>query len=331
MSVSSLLQRLNNKGKVQQTLLALPKPSASPSPSPRPAAVASGPRPVDPVVAQLKEKRRLEREKAEAQARAKKGLPEKKPKLALARSTGGSSHKPSGASGRKPAAKPKPALPDPPVRAARPKLSFDELMNKAKKIDTTTLGISLKQRTPEGGSKEQPPRKLKPLERMAAKARAQPDRPVRLERPEPRRPQMGSKRPPLGRPAPKPVARQPSQAVQQRLQQRKKSHDDDEDDEEEEDDFVVDDDSMDEGVEEGEEGGAEYDRDEIWAMFNRGRKRLYYTRYDDYDSDDMEATGAEVLEEETRSRRRAMAEDQRELLEEQRQAEEKRRRKLQRR
>lgn len=62
----------------------------------------------------------------------------------------------------------------------------------------------------------------------------------------------------------------------------------------------------------------DYDRDEIWSMFNKGRKRLYYDRYDDEDSDDMEATGAEILEEEMRSKRRAVEEDKRELMEEQR-------------
>ncbi|GMG45345.1 unnamed protein product [Ambrosiozyma monospora] len=42
-----------------------------------------------------------------------------------------------------------------------------------------------------------------------------------------------------------------------------------------------------------------YDRDAIWSIFNRGRKRNYYDDYDD-DDDDMEATGGEILEDEER-------------------------------
>ncbi|CCF56544.1 hypothetical protein KAFR_0B02460 [Kazachstania africana CBS 2517] len=55
-----------------------------------------------------------------------------------------------------------------------------------------------------------------------------------------------------------------------------------------------------------------YDRDEIWAMFNRGKKRDPYA-YDDYDEgDDMEANEMEILEEEEYARKMAKLEDKRE-------------------
>ena len=55
-----------------------------------------------------------------------------------------------------------------------------------------------------------------------------------------------------------------------------------------------------------------YSKDEIWEIFNRGKKRSYYDRYDDYDSDDMEATGTEILEDEERTLKQAKLDDLRE-------------------
>lgn len=69
-----------------------------------------------------------------------------------------------------------------------------------------------------------------------------------------------------------------------------------------------------------------YDRDEIWSMFNRGKRRSDYV--DDYeDFSDMEATGADVLMEEQRSARQAREEDEAEERELKRRALEKARRK----
>lgn len=56
---------------------------------------------------------------------------------------------------------------------------------------------------------------------------------------------------------------------------------------------------------------AGYDRDEIWAMFNRGKRRSDYA-FDDYEDDDMEANEMEILEEEEQARRMARLEDKRE-------------------
>lgn len=58
-----------------------------------------------------------------------------------------------------------------------------------------------------------------------------------------------------------------------------------------------------------------YDRDEIWAMFNKGRKRSY-NEYMDYEEEDdfdaMEANEMEILEEEEEAARMARLEDKRE-------------------
>lgn len=64
-----------------------------------------------------------------------------------------------------------------------------------------------------------------------------------------------------------------------------------------------------------------YSKDEIWEIFNRGKKRSYYN--DDYDSDDMEATGTEILEDEERTLKQAKLDDLREQRELERRALEK--------
>lgn len=54
-----------------------------------------------------------------------------------------------------------------------------------------------------------------------------------------------------------------------------------------------------------------YDRDEIWALFNKGKRRSDYA-FDDEDEDDMEANEGEIIEEEERARKMARLEDKRE-------------------
>lgn len=75
---------------------------------------------------------------------------------------------------------------------------------------------------------------------------------------------------------------------------------------------------MDDFIEDDEEEGrvpAEedpgYDRDEIWALFNRGKRRSDYA-FDDDDEDDMEANEMEIIEEEEKARKMARLEDKRE-------------------
>lgn len=69
-----------------------------------------------------------------------------------------------------------------------------------------------------------------------------------------------------------------------------------------------------------------YDREEIWSMFSRGKRRADYMEYED-DLSDMEATGEDVLREEMRSTRMARREDEEQERELRRHAEEKARRK----
>ncbi|EJS43950.1 spt2p [Saccharomyces arboricola H-6] len=69
-----------------------------------------------------------------------------------------------------------------------------------------------------------------------------------------------------------------------------------------------------------------YDRDEIWAMFNRGKKRSEYD-YDDLEDDNMEANEMEILEEEETARKMARLEDKREEAWLKKHEEEKKRRK----
>ena len=338
MSLASILQRVQNKGK-------LPVKSGDENPKEHPQKPSSSrpsppkSRQVDPVVAQLKEKRRLENELKLQQAREKKGLPPLKRQTAKL-STARAPSKPR-THGTKPGAQPTPRQPHKPAGSAHPagpahpagsapraasvpakKLKFTELMKRASKIDQSQLSINIRPKTasPEVSSKPKPavkPTILKKPGKMAPlKASSEPANRTT--------PQSKAR-------APIPI-RKPSSVLEQKLKSKsgptkqsssRYQYDNDEyGDDEELDGFVVSDEEEQNQYEE-----ADYDRDEIWAMFNKGRKRSYYDRYDDYDSDDMEATGAEILDEEFRSRRTAELEDKREALEEQRLAAAKRARK----
>lgn len=327
MGVTSLLERINNKGKVAASASSQPpRPTARKAP-PKPVPSPASSRPVDPVVAALKEKRRLENKQKEDQLRAKKGLPPRQERRAAPqkqtreRERGEPSKRtPKSRVHTKQSSSAPP--PPPPLRRPREKLSFDQLMKKAKLVDAKTLLVNYKPKSDSDPVSNKPAR-MKPLERYAAKEAA-------MMRPPPTRPppssrvRVAGKKPPSKKPPSlaiqKPVIRAPNKALQERLQQRKRQqYEEDSEDEDDDDGFVVDDD-------EGgyNDHGGDFDRDEIWALFNRGKKRTY--AYDDYDLDDMEATGAEVLAEESRSRRSAMMEDQREAEDEFRRAEAKRKR-----
>lgn len=342
---------------------------------------------VDPVVAQLKEKRRLEKEKKEQEMRQKKGLaPKTSSKPSAPRSTApsgprqpSSSSSSSRSNGSRNQGRPSstraplhgaPLFPSSFVERKPPakKLNFNDLMKKASTIDQATLALSIKgkSKSPEhtkpvkGGLNNNSANEgrrptLRDIQRAPHTKQRPPSSSTRTNG-ESAKSRYGSPQPIIREPvsvrAPIPV-RGPSAHLLQKLKSKKEAprlsnnrnvpsirngaagyddHDNYSDDDEL-DSFVVDDEE-----EEEEEYGQEqhygqsrrndiyshkdtgYDRDEIWAMFNRGRKRSYYNSYDDYDSDDMEATGAEILEEETRSRRQAEVEDRRELEEEKRRA-----------
>ena len=290
-------------------------------------------RPVDPVVARLKALRKAETDRKEQERRDKKGLqPKKIPKKIPIRTGPTKKTTPSMQQ-----TTPKPVAPPPP---ARKKIKFNELMKKAQLIDHKKLSITpaIKSRLlvldarptksgaprraggpnePEMGTKVRLNTTQLPARRPAGKRPPRPESSSVEYKNQSRMPKTASR-------VPLPV-RKPSSALEQKLHSRKQTVRDsknnyyDEEDDSDMDDFLDDDE------EEEDDGGVDngYDRDEIWAIFNRGRKRQQYA-YDDDDSDDMEATGAEIFEEENRSKRRAELEDRRELEEEKRRAQAKR-------
>lgn len=337
MPLSSILQRIQQKGQVrpevgQKSTNVAPR-SSNISTSSTLSAPAPRDRPVDPVVARLKAARKAEREKQEAEARAKKGLgPKKESKPRKTKSS--SPSEPSPRTSRRPSSVP-PKMP-PPARPQekKPKMSFNELMKKASLIDQSKMTIQYKAKS---RSPPETPKKTKMEARKSRPPQKDMQEVVKSKIPKkeaPRKPQDSkSATNDTGRIRSEPLpTRRPNAALEQRLQQKKQrsqkqggrgeSYRGEEYEDEQEDSdmgsFIASDD------EEQDSYAQDYDRDEIWAMFNRGKKRSHYD-YDD-DSDDMEATGAEIFEEENLSKRRAIAEDKREMEEEQRLAEMKKKR-----
>lgn len=223
------------------------------------------------------------------------------------------------------------------------KMSFNELMAKASGIDQSKMSIALKQKTksPEAPptSRRRTPDPEKKAVFMDKKANLKPSQGLQTSRRSPldkSRPISNAKtslNPPLSVQAKGPLPmRKPSSALAAKLQQKPASKGrhvsqqgeslgEQEDEESDLDSFIASED------EEELQAEPEYDRDEIWSIFNRGKKRSHYA-YDDYDSDDMEATGAEILEEESRSKRNALLEDKKEMEKEAKLAAMKRARKM---
>lgn len=217
------------------------------------------------------------------------------------------------------------------------KLKYNELMKKASKIDTGKLQISTQKKSNSpssqqlGHSKQKTPSKANSTHAsVGERTRKAPTKESNSEV------FNGNKQ---DREKQKLPTRQPSQKLQQKLKELRKSQShlekatgrtanpsyyEEEDDDS--DSFIA----SDEEEMYGNEADPGYDRDEIWALFNRGKKRSHFENNDlDYDSaEDMEATGSEVLREEMRSRKNAELEDQKELEEEKRLAALKRAKKL---
>ncbi|KAI5968922.1 hypothetical protein KGF57_000037 [Candida theae] len=349
MGLSSLLQQIEKRGKLPPPS----KPQSNNEINKTKSAVSAyrsntGDKYVDPVVTQLKEKRRLEREQAEA-SKAKQGVVKgskanvssKQPRSgnSVPRHSTTIATKPNWRQSSPP---PFPSLsPPPPPPAAKKKLNFNELMKKANNIDHDKLSIKISQKSmsPEPSTRKSLPKKTatvsnKPSTTTTTKATTDGRRNRQVTTKVKAKPVQQS-RPslPVRKPLPKvPMpARQPNAKIQERLNQKsldkRQVHGNRYDEDDDLSDFLVSDEEQEDGV--GEDG---YNRDEIWAMFNKGRKRKYY-EYNDYDDDDdddddMEATGADVLEEELRSRLDAEREDRREMEEEKRRALEKQRRKM---
>ncbi|CAH2350494.1 protein Spt2p [[Candida] railenensis] len=343
MSLSNILQQVQRKGQVPvRNNVEQKKQSVEhPAKASRPERPAERVRVVDPVVAKLKAARKLEMEKKEQERKAKLGTigannSSKKLKSTIPirssakkvqhqqnaqqSTTGSGRSKQSQDSVRnlhEPAA---------PRRPPAKKMKFNELMKKASQIDNSKLSINIKHRTSSPEMKENRVGKPPPAKRFNSDLSS------------------GSRGPPVSRGShdispkeqnirlkeqvirsnPLPM-RKPSSALEQKLNRKKAAagsasasrYRDEYEDDSDNDSFIA---SDDEEEEDASRGHADYDRDEIWAIFNRGKKRSHFEN-NGYDSaDDMEATGAEILEEEMRSKRRAELEDKREWEEEQRRA-----------
>lgn len=126
---------------------------------------------------------------------------------------------------------------------------------------------------------------------------------------------------------PMPIAQPMKKLAEKQAQRKKKQESYMYDSGEDMDDFIVDDEDSDPVRYHSRDPG--FDRDEIWSMFNRGKRRSDFVDADDFEDDsDMEATGAELFREEQKSLREARQEDEQEERELKRRAQEKKRRKL---
>lgn len=322
MSVSEYLQRLQKRGQAPQLSLAQsPNTKATPSVSDTPKPLPN--RQVDPVVAKLKALRKAENEKRQAAQISKKlATPGQLKSVSKSPKPAGLavSRKPSGVRTAKAIHSSQPAH-NPPGEK-KPKMSFSDLMKKASSIDQSKLLISILPKTKTEASE--------PASKAAARTKIPLTGKMKIPTSQLLKPKQQPPPRPIRTSAPLPT-RQPSAALQSKLSTLKpnrqnkprrpefrngnQSGANDVDEEQE----YSEDDDMDSFIEEdGEDhrSRAGYDREEIWAMFSRGRKRTH--AHDDYDSDDMEATGAEIFEEEMASKKRALMEDKREMEEERR-------------
>lgn len=343
MSLNTILQKIQQKGRIKSVLPIETKPTSAPTNSQRTMARPASDRPVDPVVARLKAARKAEKEKKEQQLREKKGLQPKKEAKLRAKSVKSPQSRPSSQISKTLAMKKDGAgnskasrgraggmgtvAPSKPAEK-KLKMSFSELMKKASLIDQSKMSIAIKQKTksPETVAPRRTPRPDDDVRRRNGDGAriGQSTRPFKSDRSRSSSARetldtygggrannrdQREPRPEMRAPLP---TRKPSEKLQAQLKSRPSARREEEESEDDDlDSFIASD-------EEEQQSYGDYDRDEIWSMFNKGRKRSYYTRYDDDDSDDMEATGAEIFEEEQMSKRRAMEEDVREMKEEQR-------------
>lgn len=354
MALSSILEKIQQKGVIRKPapVRAEPQPPAL-SLSTKPS--VTGPRVVDPVVLRLKAARKVEKEKQDMLQRQKKGLAPKKksptvaskrpPQSITTTSKNTKKNTKNDSSLRQTqvfgAHKSLHATPPP------PKMSFSELMQRASSIDQRKLSIQLQGSKPRENHAEMSGSARIPASKASVGA-PRTSNPSKGHLSSHKQTLNGAKQgaklsstaiqdshkgdavSSLSR-APLPI-RKPSSQLEARLkksgripsildkQGKSKTgriHDDCGDDDL--DSFIA----SDEEVQES----AGYDRDEIWSMFNRGRKYSYYNHADS-DSDDMEATGTEIFAEEARSVRNAVEEDRREREEDERLAAAKRARKM---
>lgn len=295
----------------------------------------------DPAVRRLKEARRKERELREAQSPASK-----KRSLTSKRASTTTSSNPRSKSQLIQKKQPQPQAPPNPQRniTTGPKLSFKQLMKHADTIDTSKLALVSIKKPSLSDSKPKPSKSLQSIKR-AEKIQLSRASPPTRSRVDEKLPVKKPNVPRFAKPSPELLKRieakkklQKHHNMQQtgrkpinKFKPEKKVKDsfgiDAEEDSDEEsygygnndyyndddESFIVDD------------YDNQYSKGEIWNMFNN--KKAYNDRYDDYDmEDDMEATGAEIFEEEELALKQAKLDDKREqLLLEKRAAEKKKR------
>lgn len=309
MSLANILQSIQRKGQLNKPSPVPAEKRIETSNNGRPQTQSD--RPVDPVVARLKAARKAEKEQKERELRAKKGLAAKKELKPRATSQAVKQQKQTQKQTQKQRPDTRSSLPQ---KEKKPKMSFTQLMKKASSIDQSKMGISITAKTPERLQSPKNPSKRPETGPRTSINDLRIDRGGRrgVAGKTVRKPQNAQSTQEKTR-APIPM-RKPSAKLELKLKSRTQENEESDDDLSS---FIASD--------EEQVPNSKYDRDEIWQMFNR-KKRSYYERYDD-DSDDMEATGAEIWEEEMRSKRNALDEDRREMEEEQRRAEAKLKRK----
>ncbi|SCU87406.1 LAFA_0E06546g1_1 [Lachancea sp. 'fantastica'] len=182
-------------------------------------------------------------------------------------------------------------------RAPIKKLSFEELMKQA---DERAKAVSQPNASASDGLLDRGKPKIRPVKLDYAKRSGS----VKKKNSMPLQRYQSEKTAASTRPhisVPSPSIAQPNAKLRKKLDTLKKTRQakhevyDEEDDM---DDFIEDD-----------EQEPEYNRDEIWAMFNKGRKRR---DFESDDESDMEANEMEILEEEEQASRMARLEDKKE-------------------
>lgn len=243
---------------------------------------------------------------------------------------------------------------EPPRRAEPPKkkLNFKDIMSHAEKIDTEKMKVTIKVRDKlkeapsksrsdgdptannirSTGRKEAPKevsyddmKKSKPeakpahVNKLGAHIRSQGDRPSSAKAQRGLTEKPSSKSSSFAQPMPH-LAEKYRKRKEMELKKQQKYYED----QHELDDFIVDDEEEEEDLQRDQ---ASNYHDEIWSIFNRGKKRPVY--YDDDSDSDMEARGSEIMAEELRSSRAARKEDEEEERRLQQLADAKRKRRLQ--
>lgn len=195
------------------------------------------------------------------------------------------------------------------------KMSFEELMKQAENNAQTNEGksssASPRKNTPDPQSQSRRHVSKPGFKSTDRRRRAASQEPVRpIPKPQQQQPRTKESRP-IKLAQPRNNFAKPNELLRKKLESKRQAarsrHQREDEYESDMDDFIEDDEA-DAMALERDPG---YDRDEIWALFNRGKRRSDYA-FDDDEEDDMEANEMEIIEEEERARKMAKLEDKRE-------------------